>query len=357
MQLRGKKILFLVTALGGGGAERVSSLLCEYMHNAGYNVELLETEKHRSEYAQEAHFAIHSLNCDGVGFSNQVLRLIKLDRYLRKNNPDILISLGCAYEYLNLILKRKRFNSLKLVLSERNYSKSLYSSRRCKFYNEMYNQAAAVVFQTEEQRASYDLKSFDKTHILPNPLMKLDQEWAGGSDRVVTACRLVPQKNLPLLLEAFSLFKKDHGSYSLNIYGDGPLREGLMKECGKLGIDGSVSMRPFTADVHEHISAAGMFVSSSNVEGLQNSLVEAVAMGVPCVATDCDGGGARLILDGGRRGILVPKGDARCLAEAMGILADDKLLARKLSAEARGLREVWAADRVCASWVEFLERV
>lgn len=357
MQLRGKKILFLVGALGGGGAERVSSLLCKFMHDAGYNVELLETEKHRSEYAQEAHFAIHSLDCGGLGFANQILRLIKIDRYIREKNPDILISLDCAYKYLNIILKRKQFHGLKLVLSERNYSKSVYSDKTCRLYNDMYNRAAAVVFQTAEQRASYDLKSFDNTCILPNPLMRLDQEWTGGSDKVVTACRLVPQKNLWLLLEAFSLFKKDHGSYSLDIYGNGPLREGLMKECGRLGIDGSVSIHPFTANVHEHISTAGMFVSSSNVEGLQNALVEAAAMGVPCVATDCDGGGARMILDGGRRGILVPKGDAQRLAEAMGVLADDKSLTRKLSAEARGLRELWAADRICASWVEFLERV
>lgn len=335
----------------------MSSLLCEFMHNAGYNVELLETEKHRSEYAREIHFTTHSLNCDGVGFFNQILRLIKIDRFIRKNNPDILISLGCAYEYLNIILKRKQFRSLKLILSERNYSKSLYSDRTCRLYKEMYNRAAAVVFQTEEQRASYDLKSFDKTSILPNPLMRLDWEWTGGSDRVVTACRLVPQKNLQLLLEAFSLFRKDHRSYSLDIYGDGPLKEELMKECKRLGIDGSVSIHPFTAGVHERISTASMFVSSSNVEGLQNSLVEATAMGVPCVATDCDGGGARMILDGGHRGILVPKGDAHRLAGAMSVLADDKLLARKLSVEARNLREAWAADRVCASWVEFLERV
>lgn len=335
----------------------MSSLLCEFMHEAGYSTELLETEKHRDEYAREIHFATHSLNCSGSGFSNQFLRLLRLDSYLRKSNPDVLISLDCSYKYLNIILKRNQFRNLKLVLSERNYSKSLYSDKTCRLYNKMYNRAAAVVFQTKEQRECYDLKLLDKTCILPNPLTKLDREWAGESNRVVTACRLVPPKNLPLLLEAFSLFKKDHGSYVLDIYGDGPLREELMRECGRLGINRSVTIRPFTADVHEYISTAGMFVSSSDVEGLQNALLEAAAMGVPCVATDCDGGGAHAILDGGRRGLLVPKGDARRLAEAMSILADDKPLARRLSAEASSLKDAWAADRVCASWVKFLEEV
>lgn len=93
-----------------------------------------------------------------------------------------------------------------------------------------------------------------------------------------------------------------------------------------------------------------MFVSSSSFEGLSNSMLEAMAIGLPTICTDCPCGGARMIIINGVNGILVPNGDKDALAQAMAQVADDSKLAAYLSKNAMKIREDLSIKKIARLW-------
>ena len=97
-----------------------------------------------------------------------------------------------------------------------------------------------------------------------------------------------------------------------------------------------------------------MYVNSSDSEGLSNAMLEALAIGLPCICTDCPVGGARATVKDGENGILVPVGDETALAAAMTRIAEDPALAAKLSANAALLREALSQERVTERWAALL---
>jgi glycosyltransferase involved in cell wall biosynthesis len=164
--------------------------------------------------------------------------------------------------------------------------------------------------------------------VIPNPAVPPDvavrqaapvrHDWlsADAPLPVVLACgRLAPQKDFVTLLSAFAAVR-ERLQARLIILGEGPERARLAGLRSKLGLDPCVDFPGFVDDVLPWMARADVFVLSSAYEGSPNVLVEAMACGVPVVATDCPSGPAR-ILRGGLLGPLVPVGDAERLASAI----------------------------------------
>jgi glycosyltransferase involved in cell wall biosynthesis len=128
--------------------------------------------------------------------------------------------------------------------------------------------------------------------------------------------RLAPEKDFLTLVRAFARVRQVRPTRLL-VLGEGPERGRLEYECARLGLTADVVALPgFTANPYAYLARAALFVQSSRWEALPGVLIEAMALGVPLVATDCPGG-TREILDGGRRAPLVPPGDPGALADAM----------------------------------------
>ena len=130
------------------------------------------------------------------------------------------------------------------------------------------------------------------------------------------------------MIRAFARFYKTHHAYTLVIYGEGPEKERLMKTANSLGIAGAVELAGQSKTLLEDINDSGMFVLSSDYEGMPNVLIEAMACGLSCIATDCPIGGVRSLLTSGENGLLIPVGDEDALYEAMCKLADDESYGR-----------------------------
>lgn len=96
-----------------------------------------------------------------------------------------------------------------------------------------------------------------------------------------------------MLLEAFALFNKKDNSYRLHIYGEGTEQEQLQRYVEKLGLSQNVIFKGLELDIHKRMQEATMYVLSSDYEGISNSLLEAMSMGMPCISTDCPCGGSR----------------------------------------------------------------
>ena len=164
-----------------------------------------------------------------------------------------------------------------------------------------------------------------------------------------------PVKNQQLLIHAFAEFVKEHEDYKLEFFGKGSLEEELWELAKALGIEEKVVFHGFCANVKEKIHDSSMFVLCSNYEGVSNSMIEALAMGIPVIATDCPVGGARSCIKHGENGLLIPVGDQEALTKCMIELAENNELSERLSVNAEKIREKCTVERIANQMLQALE--
>lgn len=150
---------------------------------------------------------------------------------------------------------------------------------------------------------------------------RLELGLGGGEILIGTVGRLVEVKNQALLVTAFAAVARERPEARLLLAGDGPLRGELLALARTLGVDAQLRLLGHRPDVERVLAALDVFVLSSHSEGLSNTILEAMASGVPVVATDV--GGARELVVDGESGLLTPAGDAGALASAIGTLIGD----------------------------------
>ena len=103
--------------------------------------------------------------------------------------------------------------------------------------------------------------------------------------------------------------------------------------------------------IQEHIKDAALFVLSSDYEGIPNALIEAMAIGLPCISTDCSPGGARELINDGENGIIVDCGNSDALAKAMVSLLEDRKKAQEMGINAKKICRRADKDLVCDRWL------
>jgi glycosyltransferase involved in cell wall biosynthesis len=178
-----------------------------------------------------------------------------------------------------------------------------------------------------------------------------------GADELLwlAAGRLVAQKDVPNLLDAFAQHHVAHAGSRLAIAGDGELRGELSARARALGLDDVVTFLGVRADIPRLLCAADAFVMSSAWEGLPNAVMEAMAAGVPVVTTRV--GGAAELVDDPTTGMLVPPRQPGALADAMNAMA--KLSPEERAARGRaGLAKIardWSAQSAGEKWLALID--
>lgn len=343
------RITFIVRYLSDGGAERVTSLLASGMAAVGHEVAVVSFKRAENEYPLDGRVTLVYVPEGPFRSRVEALRGIVEDFA-----PGCIVSLGCKYDYM---WAAGLFGKYKVILSERNDPARTQPALKRAFTRLCYRRAWGVVFQTAYANDFFK-GGVRRRVVIANPAPDGLPVWDAECHEktVINCCRLTAQKNLPLLLRAFSVFHGTHPDYSLEICGDGDLGNSLWELAVDLGVQDAFRLSPYTADVHDCVAQSAMFVSSSDYEGISNSIIEALCMGVPTISTDSRGGGSRALLEGGDCGELVPCGDVQALADAMSRIADDGAYARKLSARARGRSQSLSLGSICSQWISFIER-
>ena len=149
---------------------------------------------------------------------------------------------------------------------------------------------------------------------------------------------------------AFEELVKIHSEYTLDFYGDGSLRESLQSYVEEHGLAEKVFFHGKFLQVEKVLENAALFVLSSDYEGMPNALMEAMAVGTPCISTDCPCGGPRTLFGEASCGILVPCADSEKLSEAMNRILSDEALRINFSKAATDSAKEFHPDKVFAEW-------
>lgn len=231
-------------------------------------------------------------------------------------------------------------------------------------YLKIISKIYCAVFQTEDEKAFFD-GYIKNSFVIHNPISnQLPEPYAGKRRKtVVNYCRIAEQKNLKLLIDAFVLFRKSNPEYTLEIYANTVVEseknelKRLINYTNSINAQEYVSFLSPRADVHSVVKDCAMFVSSSDFEGLSNSMLEALAIGLPCVCTDCLGGGTREMITNGENGLIVPMNDVSALAEAMIKMANNEEFANKCSKKAATVRETHNSNAIATQWLNVIESI
>jgi glycosyltransferase involved in cell wall biosynthesis len=172
----------------------------------------------------------------------------------------------------------------------------------------------------------------DAAHYRPGPCSAETEAGLLPRPRVVFTGRLHPQKNLDTLLDAWPAVARRTGA-NLILVGQGPDRDRLLGRAEALGVAEHVQLAGAVADPADILRAADLFVLPSVAEGMSNSLLEAMATALPCLASRI--GGNIDLLDEGRTGLLIPPDEPDAWSSALIRLLDEPDAARRLGASAR----------------------
>ncbi len=355
------RIAIVTKNMLNGGAERViHNLICEWSDNCNVEVHLILINDR-----QPIFYSIpDSCHLQVIYSSRQNPYTEKLDRFgqlrriIRKIQPDVVLSM--PEEIGIYVLAVLIGTGIPVVVSERNNPWLMPNKKVTRMLRRLlYPRAKGLIFQTEQAASFFSDKLRKKGIVLPNPLNtnSLPARFEGDREKVIVgAGRLDIQKNFPLLMDAFVLFYQTHPDYTLVIYGEGPWRAELEAYANQKGLpDGTISLPGRNSRLLEDIRTKAMFVLSSDFEGMPNVVIEAMAMGVPVVSTDCPSGGSAELIEQGVSGLLVPVGDAQAMADAMCRVADDPELAATLGHNSPAIRERLDCRVVAAKWMEYLE--
>jgi glycosyltransferase involved in cell wall biosynthesis len=327
------RVAFFLGSFGGGGIERITAHLAHNFVKLGVQIDLI---LNRADPTHLWQMPTETRIVD-LKAPNLYLSLPGLVSYLRRDRP---IALLAADHYLNeiaLLAKRLAAVPVRLVVAEHNQlSKTARNATKLKgrltpmFARYLYPWADGIVAVSDgvaKDLAATALLPLDSIETIYNPVINdrmlanarepVAHEWFNDRDIpvILGVGKLEQQKDFPNLIRAFAKVRQARPA-RLAILGWGPDRPELAALIATLGLGADVALLGYVENPYAYMSKASVFVLSSAWEGLPTVLIEAMAVGVPVVSTDCESGPAE-ILAGGKYGYLTPVGDSAALADGI----------------------------------------
>ncbi len=359
-----KKIAFYIGSLRKGGAERVFVNLAEYFQKEGYRVLMVTQYRKEDEYvlADGIKRILSDIEEEKVSSSrilNFVRRLNKLHVIWKRERPDLVLS--CIGKNNFMAVVTTIGTAVKPVVSVVGEAKEEYPSKSMRMLADiLFSHAAGIILQTERSRSFFCKKVGRRAVVLPNSLNPdfIRPRYEGKREKtIVSVGRMDANKNHEMQIRAFTALKDRYPDYKLVIYGDGELRSNLEALAVFLGVSERVVLPGVVQDVARRIERASLFLLTSYSEGVSNALIEALALGLPVIATDVPSGGTQELMTDGVNGLIIPAGEQGALEAAMDRLLGDAAFADQLGREAAKIQEKLAPKRVNAMWKAYFDGI
>lgn len=350
-----KKIIFFIATLDSGGAERVLSVLSEKMLNYFEHVEIVSFYDIPDFYLLNDKISRISLELM-TGTKSTLKNCIAFRNYLEMAKPTVLVSFLAPFNIIALLSVPHKRNYPVIVADRNDPRFECRNLVRKVLRHFLYKyESDRVVVQTKNNKRFYPKLVQNKMDVIYNPI-SISDDIIGCSLNIqkekvfVNVARLEEQKNQRLLFRSFSRVIKKYPNYRLVIYGEGPLRSELEAYAKELAIDGYVSMPGRETAIIDKIKSSKAFVLSSNYEGMSNSMLEALCIGLPVISTEVSG--AIDLIKNEENGILVPIKDELELTNAMLDIIENSAKCEYISNNAVKVAELLNVDIITKEWIK-----
>lgn len=360
------KIGFLIQTLSSGGAERATAALANEMSAKGEDVKIVTFNSGESFYKLNDDVKIVNMNLQKFP-SNPVKkvlacikRMLDIRKIIKSQGFDVLVCMNSVLAGYGIF--STAFTKTKTVGSERNNPYKYFNGKILSVVKKISAVLSdGYIFQTYAAREYYSDKLKNKSAVIPNAVFNpavSEIEPAEIRQKIIYGVgRLTAQKRLDCLIDAFSIVSEKHPDYKLVIFGSGELQNELQNQIDVLGLSDKALLAGSNPDALKFVSKGSVFVLSSEYEGMPNALMEAMAVGVPCVSTRCKMGPEELI-DNGENGVLVSDGCSKEeLADGIFSIIENEDFANKLSMNSRKLLETHSVSAITDKWIEYLKSV
>lgn len=353
------KILFVNTNIGYGGASKmmvaVANKLVEKNDVTFLTFRDAKVLQPLNDSVKHIHSSFTKINVKGI---SNIIQIIKLHKFIKDEKYDLAVAfLHPAHYMLTIAAKGTK---TKVLLSERaDPTQRKNHNILFKLLYWILNQADAYVFQTEQAKLFYSENAQKKSVVIPNPIpdKKIPNVYVGErKKKIVNVARLeMIQKRQDVLIEAFARISNKIPEYELLFYGDGPDEDKIKTLAENSGVGDKIKFMGVSRTVLEDIRDSALFVLSSDYEGIPNALLEAMAIGLPCISTDCSPGGARVLINSGENGVIIPCGNAKALADGMLTVISDEEFSEKISKNAINVINIFDKKKILDRWIDFIE--
>lgn len=364
-----QKIMIHINSLGKGGAERVASLLASRFAQDGIQVVVATTWTEEQEYeVDEKVKRVHAGLTEKEENANRIAKLWYRVKNLRKvileEKPDVILSFCVKANYR--AVQAAMGIGIPVIVSVRNDPKVDYVGKARAVMNKLFlNKADGCVFQTEEAKEFFDEVLQKKSRIICNPVNEkyLKAERKTPKKKLVYVGRLVEQKNPSFLVNAFEEIITKYPEYQLYLYGDNfedECKEELIQYLNqpeKKDMKAHVHFMGRSDKLETEMADAAMFVLPSNYEGMPNALMEAMALGLPVISTDCPCGGSRYWIEPGVTGQLVPVKNKKAMVQAIEYYILNPKEAENMGRKAKERLQEATLDKVYLQWKGYMEEV
>jgi glycosyltransferase involved in cell wall biosynthesis len=359
------RVTLMIPSLGAGGAERVMTLLANNLRERGHEVYLLTLAGSRDDFFGVGS-GVRRIALDLTGNSSSMLgaaranirRIRAIRAVVRHIRPDAVLSFITSMNVLAILACVGL--PVRVVVSERIDPRSHHMEQGwARLRTAAYRYTDALVAQTADAADWFRQQLGKRIAVttIPNPVMAAVESAAVDvaipRPFMLAAGRLVQQKGFDLLIHAFADVARTRPELNLVIAGEGPEAPTLKRLAAEMGVAERVFFPGRVRELPGFMKEATGFVLSSRYEGFPNVLLEALASGLPVIATDCPGGPREILCDGAY-GLLVSNESVRGLGEAMIRLASDADLRERLSRTASKAIARYEVGAVTTAWEQVL---
>lgn len=365
------RILFLISAMIEGGAERVASQLCSRWARDGHEVILMPTFSGRGDCLYEIdprvklEYLADRVRSRRKDPLNAVRRLLALRRAMLEIDPDVVVSFLANVNVAAVMAGRG--TGLPIILSERSYPPRDKLAGVFRLLRRLcYRWADCVVAPTRDT-AEWITRHCpgSKVVIIPNPVswplndgkpvILPDTVLPRARKILLAAGRLSPEKAFEDLLGAFAEVADDFLQWDLVILGEGPERFFLESRRSDLKLTGRVFLPGRAANMTQWYERADIVSLTSRYEGFPNVLAEAMAAGTPVVAVDCLTGPRDIVREGIDGLLIPPRSGASGLAAGLKKLMGDDDLRHRMGENARSVRDRFSLAEINKLWAKAME--
>ena len=315
-------------SIASGGTERVLTNLASQFSNNGHQCIFVTYRKSETEYPLDSkvqRVVITNNVKRSLSFVQKLEVMQGIRHIVKAEKPEVLVTFGVG------MISRSLFATIGLPV------KNIISYQCSPFWEfrlvkdrwlmrTLHQRTDGIVFQTEEAKDYLPKRMQAKGKILYNQVDErfYDTTYNGERRDIVSVGRLKGMKNYKMLINAFARIS-DEISDNLLIYGTGALYDELQSQIKELHLENRVFLKGLCNDVPNAIKSAKLFVLSSDHEGCPNVLMEAMALGIPCVSTACLGGGPQMLFGAELKDCLVPANNPQAMADKiLELLRDDE---------------------------------